>query len=229
MRSMPGSQHPAGTGVGSRPVRDPAADQHPMRAHPPTYSGSPVGDVTAFDRNMTAEDAMVHDTLCAMQAPTGLVRLTRDDGRGGPAHAARRGLPPARGQARARTPAGRRPRHARRTGPHPCGRAAWSGAFCRDDARPAARQGLVRRLAQAGAVRAGLLAGLPGRRTAGRGDAPGDLRRRHARSTRPPGHSWPTPSRTCGAAHCAGPCCSPSTPSFSSGSSRPCRPTWPTG
>ena len=47
-----------------------------MRAHPPTYSGSPVGDVTAFDRNMTAEDAMVHDTLCAMQAPTGLVRLS---------------------------------------------------------------------------------------------------------------------------------------------------------
>ncbi len=76
MRNMPGSQHPAGTGVGSRPVRDPAADQHPMRAHPPTYSGSPVGDVTAFDRNMTAEDAMVHDTLCAMQAPTGLVRLS---------------------------------------------------------------------------------------------------------------------------------------------------------
>jgi len=35
-----------------------------------------VGDITAYDRNMTVEDALVHDTLCAMQAPTGLVRLT---------------------------------------------------------------------------------------------------------------------------------------------------------
>ncbi len=35
-----------------------------------------VGDVTAFDRHMTPEDALVHDTLCALQAPSGLVRLT---------------------------------------------------------------------------------------------------------------------------------------------------------
>ena len=47
-----------------------------MTPHPTPGSDSPVGDVTAYDRNMTAEDALVHDTLCALQAPTGLVRLT---------------------------------------------------------------------------------------------------------------------------------------------------------
>ena len=36
----------------------------------------PVGDVTTLDRNMTAEDALVHDTLCALQAPTGMTRLS---------------------------------------------------------------------------------------------------------------------------------------------------------
>ena len=41
-----------------------------LSRHPPA-----VGDVTAFDRNMTEDDARVHDTLCAMQAPTGVVRL----------------------------------------------------------------------------------------------------------------------------------------------------------
>ena len=45
------------------------------QTNPPRSPDSVVGDVTAFDRNMTAEDALVHDTLCAMQAPTGLVRL----------------------------------------------------------------------------------------------------------------------------------------------------------
>ncbi|HYN61263.1 MAG TPA: DEAD/DEAH box helicase [Rubrivivax sp.] len=44
--------------------------------NPPPGTDTRVGDVTAYDRHMTAEDAMVHDTLCAMQAPTGLVRLT---------------------------------------------------------------------------------------------------------------------------------------------------------
>ncbi|MGL6112954.1 MAG: hypothetical protein ACRC2B_22905, partial [Rubrivivax sp.] len=43
---------------------------------PPQPSTAGIGDVTAFDRNMTPEDALVHDTLCAMQAHTGLVRLT---------------------------------------------------------------------------------------------------------------------------------------------------------
>ena len=36
----------------------------------------PAGDVTTLDRNMTAEDALVHDTLCVMQAPTGMTRLS---------------------------------------------------------------------------------------------------------------------------------------------------------
>ena len=47
-----------------------------MRAHPPPTSPSPAGDVTTLDRNMTAEDALVHDTLCVMQAPTGMTRLS---------------------------------------------------------------------------------------------------------------------------------------------------------
>jgi hypothetical protein len=42
----------------------------------PTPNDDLFGDVTAFDRNMSVEDARVHDTLCAMQAPCGLVRLT---------------------------------------------------------------------------------------------------------------------------------------------------------
>ena len=92
------------------------------------------------------------------------------------------------------------------------GRAAWHGAFRADDARPGACHGLVRRLAQAGAVRPGLLAGLPGRRTAGRGDAAGDLWRRHARSCC---SAWPAGLQLHApverrVAPCA--CCSPSTP-----------------
>ena len=43
---------------------------------PKPAAAAPAGDVTTLDRNMTAEDALVHDALCAMQAPTGLVRLT---------------------------------------------------------------------------------------------------------------------------------------------------------
>jgi superfamily II DNA or RNA helicase len=46
----------------------------PLSRNPPPSSD--VGDVTAFDRNMTADDAHVHDTLCVMQAPSGVVRLT---------------------------------------------------------------------------------------------------------------------------------------------------------
>ena len=44
----------------------------PKAAPAPT----PAGDVTTLDRNMASEDALVHDALCALQAPTGLVRLT---------------------------------------------------------------------------------------------------------------------------------------------------------
>ena len=44
---------------------------------PSSHAVNPIaGDVTTLDRNMTAEDALVHDALCALQAPTGLVRLT---------------------------------------------------------------------------------------------------------------------------------------------------------
>ncbi len=35
-----------------------------------------AGDVTTLDRNMTPEDAQVHDTLCVLQAPTGMTRLS---------------------------------------------------------------------------------------------------------------------------------------------------------
>ena len=48
----------------------------PLSRNPPSSTDADVGDVTAFDRNMTADDARVHDTLCAMQAPSGVVRLT---------------------------------------------------------------------------------------------------------------------------------------------------------
>ena len=35
-----------------------------------------VGDVVALDLTMTPEDARVHDTLCALQAPSGLTRVS---------------------------------------------------------------------------------------------------------------------------------------------------------
>ena len=35
-----------------------------------------VGDITALDRTMDAEDARVHDTLCALQAPSGVTRVS---------------------------------------------------------------------------------------------------------------------------------------------------------
>jgi superfamily II DNA or RNA helicase len=35
-----------------------------------------VGDVTTIDLTMTAEDATVHDTLCALQAPSGMQRVS---------------------------------------------------------------------------------------------------------------------------------------------------------
>ncbi len=35
----------------------------------------PVGDITTLDRTMRADDAKVHDTLCVLQAPSGVTRL----------------------------------------------------------------------------------------------------------------------------------------------------------
>jgi hypothetical protein len=35
-----------------------------------------VGDVTSIDLTMNAEDATVHDTLCALQAPSGMQRVS---------------------------------------------------------------------------------------------------------------------------------------------------------
>ena len=35
-----------------------------------------VGDVTAHDRTMGPDDALVHDTLCALQAPSGVTRVS---------------------------------------------------------------------------------------------------------------------------------------------------------
>jgi hypothetical protein len=69
------SRYAQPAGVGSRTFQFPLPKAI-MSAHQPTLRGSPTGDVTAYDRNMTAEDALVHDTLCALQAPTGVVRLT---------------------------------------------------------------------------------------------------------------------------------------------------------
>ena len=34
------------------------------------------GDITAFDRTMGPDDALVHDTLCVLQAPSGLTRVS---------------------------------------------------------------------------------------------------------------------------------------------------------
>ena len=38
--------------------------------------GTPVGDIMALDRTMKPDDALVHDTLCALQAPSGLTRVS---------------------------------------------------------------------------------------------------------------------------------------------------------
>ena len=41
-----------------------------------SVAADPVGDVRALDRTMTQDDAAVHDTLCVLQAPSGLTRVT---------------------------------------------------------------------------------------------------------------------------------------------------------
>ncbi len=40
-----------------------------------TSEAHATGDITTLDRHMGIEDAMVHDTLCALQAPSGVTRL----------------------------------------------------------------------------------------------------------------------------------------------------------
>ena len=45
----------------------------PPAADPTTAT---VGDITGLDRSMRTEDARVHDTLCALQAPSGLTRVS---------------------------------------------------------------------------------------------------------------------------------------------------------
>ncbi|MDP3821545.1 MAG: SNF2-related protein [Burkholderiales bacterium] len=42
----------------------------------PSVDPAPVSDITGLDRSMGAEDALVHDTLCALQAPSGLTRVS---------------------------------------------------------------------------------------------------------------------------------------------------------
>ena len=59
------------------------ADSHKFtvktRPSPPALTSAepaPVSDITGLDRSMGAEDARVHDTLCALQAPSGLTRVS---------------------------------------------------------------------------------------------------------------------------------------------------------
>ena len=47
----------------------------PRPARPATAAG-PVGDITAHDLTMGRDDALVHDTLCALQAPSGVTRVS---------------------------------------------------------------------------------------------------------------------------------------------------------
>ena len=42
----------------------------------PNASVATGGDVTDLDRSMGPDDALVHDTLCALQAPSGLTRVS---------------------------------------------------------------------------------------------------------------------------------------------------------
>ena len=42
----------------------------------PAPSVTDAGDLTAHDRTMGRDDALVHDTLCALQAPSGVTRLS---------------------------------------------------------------------------------------------------------------------------------------------------------
>jgi superfamily II DNA or RNA helicase len=45
------------------------------RPAPPAAANGPVGDITAHDLTMGREDALLHDTLCALQAPSGVTRV----------------------------------------------------------------------------------------------------------------------------------------------------------
>ncbi len=56
---------PAGPAPAPRPRADAAA----------AVSAAPVGDVTRLDATLGPEDALLHDTLCALQAPAGLGRI----------------------------------------------------------------------------------------------------------------------------------------------------------
>ncbi len=56
------------------PLKTPSALPLPAPAADPTPSS--VSDITGFDRSMRAEDALVHDTLCALQAASGLTRVS---------------------------------------------------------------------------------------------------------------------------------------------------------
>ncbi len=44
-------------------------------SRPAPASATPVGDITTLDRTMRTDDAKVHDTLCVLQAPSGVTRL----------------------------------------------------------------------------------------------------------------------------------------------------------
>ncbi len=49
------------------------------RSSPPTLTSvdpAPASDITGLDRSMGSEDALVHDTLCVLQAPSGLTRVS---------------------------------------------------------------------------------------------------------------------------------------------------------
>ena len=41
----------------------------------PAPTAASVGDITTLDRTMRADDAQVHDTLCLLQAPSGVTRV----------------------------------------------------------------------------------------------------------------------------------------------------------
>ena len=48
----------------------------PVSLLPPESDPDLAGDVTSLDRTMGPDDALVHDTLCMLQAPSGLTRVS---------------------------------------------------------------------------------------------------------------------------------------------------------
>ena len=56
-----------------KPVPEPSTKS--VRKTAPAASPPPVGDITAYDRTMDRDDALVHDALCALQAPCGITRV----------------------------------------------------------------------------------------------------------------------------------------------------------